>query len=187
MRVLLLLAAIVLILWIFRTYLQSIDGRVQVEAFDGRVYRVRDNSHKQETANALANLNSRFMKVMDAALQGANTEKLRAASRRLKERYHPERLAESLDEPTLTSYTVGKGEEVALCLRSRDALQQLYDDNLMMTVMCHEGAHIMSVSIDHTPEFIDNFGYLLSTARKLGMYSPSSVPVDYCGLHLPKH
>lgn len=188
MRSLLLLAFIVLILWVLRTYLSSLDERVRIEAFDGRSYLVRDLPHKHETANALARLNGKFTRVIDAAYAAAQSDpELRAAMARLRKRYSPDNLSEAIVEPTLTSYTVGKGEEVALCLRSRDGREQLYDDNLMMTVMCHEAAHIASISLDHTPEFMKNFRFLLGVAQQINLYNPSKVPVNYCGLTLNNH
>lgn len=188
MKVLLLVAVILIIGWLIYQYMSNLDDRTHVEAFDGRMYHVRNIPSKKETADSLARLNARFTQVMKQASQMTQSNPdLSAAMRRLQERYDPSRLSEAIVEPSLTSYTVDKGEEVALCMRTRDASEALYDDNLMMTVLCHEGAHIMSISIDHTPEFMGNFRFLLDVASSLGMYQPSNTPVNYCGLQLPRH
>ena len=84
-----------------------------------------------------------------------------------------------------SSYTINKGEMMALCLRHKTDNHPFHDYNTLQFVMIHEMSHIASVSEGHNQEFIDNFRFLLREAKKLGYYEPvnySKSPINYCGI-----
>jgi hypothetical protein len=84
-----------------------------------------------------------------------------------------------------SSYTINKGELMALCLREKKGNHPFHDYNTLQFVMIHEMAHITSVSEGHNQEFINNFKFLLREANTLGYYEPvnySKSPVNYCGI-----
>jgi hypothetical protein len=82
-----------------------------------------------------------------------------------------------------TSYTINKGEEMALCLRSKNG--QLHDPNLIMYVVLHELSHIACPEIDHTELFKKIFKFFITVAVQLGIYQNVNYqldPVEYCGM-----
>ena len=84
-----------------------------------------------------------------------------------------------------SSYTINKGELMALCLRHKTGDHPFHDYNTLQFVMIHELAHIASVSEGHNQEFINNFRFLLREAKSFGNYEPvnySHEPIHYCGI-----
>ena len=84
-----------------------------------------------------------------------------------------------------SSYTINKGELMALCLRHKKGDHPFHEYNTLQFVMIHELAHIASVSEGHNQEFINNFRFLLRQAKSLGFYEPvnySHNPIHYCGI-----
>jgi len=83
-----------------------------------------------------------------------------------------------------TSYTVNKGEEIALCLRSKET-GKLHDLNIILYVTIHELAHVACPEVDHTPLFKKIFIFLLGVAIDLKIYKKDNYhenPQEYCGL-----
>lgn len=95
------------------------------------------------------------------------------------------KIEEAPDEDDSTSYTVNKGDLMALCIREKKSDHPFHDYNTLQFVIIHEMSHIMSVSEGHNEEFIKNFRFLLKEAHKLGYYHPVDYrenPITYCGL-----
>lgn len=157
------------------------DDRVYVEASDGLQYKVRNTNKKQETAEALSRLNAKVTLFIKRLVETADVDH-KPMALRLSKRYDPEALAEGRVDKRFTSYTVNKGEQVVLCLRTRDSKDEIYDDNLIFYVTLHELAHISSVTEDHSPEFHANFRYLLRKASEWDLWKRVDRPFQYCGL-----
>lgn len=172
---------LLIILFINKAHETLMDDRVYVEAFDGRKYKVRNTKKKDETANALAQLNDKVMTLMKK-LEKDGDEGRKPMVARMKNRYNPETFSEGKIDKRFTSYTVNKGEEVVLCLRTRDQKDELYDENLIFYVTLHELGHIASVTEDHNDEFHDNFRYLLKKASEYGMFKKVRERFNYCGM-----
>lgn len=105
---------------------------------------------------------------------------------RLIKRLHNIKLEESPDEPNTSSYTLNKGELIALCVRHKDT-KDIHDYELLQFVVIHELAHVASVSTGHNAEFLKNFKWLLTEASEAGIYNPedySKNPITYCGVHV---
>ena len=84
-----------------------------------------------------------------------------------------------------SSYTINKGDLVALCLRHKTNDHPFHDNNTLLFVIIHEMSHIASVSEGHNSEFITNFKWLLKEAKALGYYDPidyRTSPITYCGV-----
>ena len=95
------------------------------------------------------------------------------------------KIEEAPDGDDSTSYTVNKGDLMALCIREKKSDHPFHDYNTLQFVIIHEMSHIMSVSEGHNEEFIKNFRFLLKEAHKLGYYHPVDYrenPITYCGL-----
>ena len=84
-----------------------------------------------------------------------------------------------------SSYTINKGELVAICLRHKKNDHPFHDYNTLLFVIIHEMSHIASISEGHNSEFITNFKWLLKEANKFGYYEPVNYqksPMTYCGV-----
>ncbi len=93
-------------------------------------------------------------------------------------------LIENPPDGKYTSFTVNKGEEIALCLRSVKS-KQLHDLNLIMYVVIHELAHVACPETDHTPLFKKIFIFLLKVSITIKIYNPDNYqdhPQSYCGI-----
>lgn len=93
-------------------------------------------------------------------------------------------LQENPPDGKYTSYTVNKGDEIALCLRSKKT-GELHDLNLIMYVVLHELAHVACPEVDHTPLFKQIFIFFLKVAIFLKIYQEIDYQIDpheYCGL-----
>ena len=91
----------------------------------------------------------------------------------------------SLDKNN-TSYTINKGEEIVLCLRSKIDKTH-HDINIIKYILIHELAHIICPEIGHTALFYDINKYLLNLAIENDLYKNvnyKSNPVEYCGITL---
>lgn len=85
----------------------------------------------------------------------------------------------------LTSYTLNKGAGMGLCLRQRGADTPVVDLEVIKFVFAHELSHVFTKSYDHTPEFWDNFKWLLShlyNTQLLELIDFKATPKKYCGL-----
>ena len=154
---------------------------------DGRTYKVRDLSDKQNAANLLAKLRLKLSTLCD------NLEKKYPDKAQVKQiarnfRADPDRFLEATPDAQHTSYSVNKGEAIHLCLRQRQTHDEsLVQENVMMFVALHELAHICTKDIGHTPDFWNNFGWLLKEAEAMGLYTYTDFqaqPVSYCGMSI---
>ena len=179
------LCAIVIVLaiaiFVMKVHSFISDDRIYVKASDGKKYKVRNTIKKQETAEALARLNSKVSEFIQRLVNDADIDH-KAMALRLQKRWNPDTVAEGRIDKRYTSYTVNKGEQVVLCLRTRDEKDEMYDDNLIFYVTLHEMGHIASVSEDHSPEFHANFRYLLKKASEWNYWTRVSKPFHYCGM-----
>ena len=87
-----------------------------------------------------------------------------------------------------SAYTINKGEFINICLRHKKDNKPLHSLNTLMFVVIHEMAHVMSVSIGHNAEFMNNFRFLLREADGINInYEPidySEENMTYCGVNV---
>jgi hypothetical protein len=154
-------------------------------SIDGERYYVRNMPDKNEAANRLARTRAKLLKLRDFIAEKypnimfvkqlvANFEAL------------PEQFSESTPEAVHTSYTVDK-QKVFMCLRQRNTQEELVSENVIVFVALHEMSHVGTASIGHTPEFWNNFAWLLKQAEEQKIYTYtdfSAHPVEYCGVHI---
>ncbi len=154
---------------------------------DGKTYRVRDMSDKQEAADLMAKLRLKMAKFY-IHLETKFPDKAQVVL--LKKNFKPEshRFFESTPDEEHTSYSVNKGEAVHMCLRQRGGQSEtLVNENVLMFVALHEMAHMITPTIGHDAQFWNNFGWLLEQAETLGVYTPTNFrehPVAYCGVKI---
>ena len=194
---LLLIPIILLIILMMVTYFNADTTRHYVNSeVDNRLYLVRKGMGSQQSADMLARLNKKmtiFIKKLGddigaeygggsgSSSNGSGSDVI-GVIKRLTKRYNPNGLTEGILDPKYTAYTTNKGESVTFCLRTRDASDSLYDENLLFGVALHELGHIASVTQQHNSEFHKNFAFLIQKAIKYRMFLPITKPVDYCGI-----
>lgn len=178
-------------------------------SIDGKTYKIRDMTVKNISDNVISNLkiddsndvSGKFednsMKVaanylatirtkMDNLVDYMREKELpdKEISERLYKRWKKCILRETSNNETAVAYTLNKGDEMRICIRSPEKFE---DINTSIFVILHELAHLMSVSFDHTPEFKENFYYIVHLASRLGYYDPQDFtkdPVKYCGIEI---
>jgi len=105
-------------------------------------------------------------------------------TRRLLDNLAEIKMEESPFEDDTSSYTVNKGELIALCIRNKED-KDFHDWNTLLFVLIHELAHVASITTGHNQEFVRNFKWLLERANEAGLYQPrdySQNPITYCGV-----
>ena len=177
---------ITLIVIVFSLLIQAektFDNMTYVKSkINGIDYQVRKLDNKDIAADMLAKTHQTLHKVCKV-LENSNPNDERVI--RLKNKFPNTTLAESDGNGTQTSFSINKGEKIVLCLRSKDGNNTLVDENLLLFVALHELSHIMTLSIGHTPEFWDNFKFVLKECQGHGIYKCidfSNKPHSYCGI-----
>jgi hypothetical protein len=153
---------------------------------DDNSYLVRNLPDKLEAANRLAEVRSRVLRLMKHFKQ-SNTDNQIARDILKNFDADPARFSESTPDSSYTSYTLNKGEKIHVCLRQKNATQDLVDVNVLTFVTLHEIGHIGTREIGHTPLFWNNFAWILKQAEELGIYEFQNFaeqPVPYCGISI---
>ena len=148
---------------------------------DNKEYLVQRFPDSKKAADLISNVRIKLDKLTNYCY---NKDKTKAV-KRLKEKFNSDSIVEVGKGSKYTSYSINKGEKIVLCLRSRDGNNKLIDENTLTFVAIHELAHIMTLSVGHTPEFWDNFRFLLKRAIQLKIYKNvdySKNPKKYCGI-----
>jgi hypothetical protein len=156
-------------------------------AVDGERYLVRNLPDKQDSADRLARVRAKLLRLRKYLEQSHMSKPF--VSQMIKNfDCSASRFSESTPDAQYTSYSVNKGEKIHLCLRQREGTNEsLVDENVMVFVGLHEMAHVITSSLGHGPDFWNNFGWLLKQAEKAGIYKYQDFkahPVKYCGLHI---
>lgn len=174
---------ILAIIFIFILYQYHYYSKIEhvVSTIDNRNYEVQIKEDAQEAANLIAQIREKLIIITDHLIKSYPDDD---RSMRLKYNFKPDNIKEGIDNPNYTSYSVNKGEQIILCLRSHNKLMDL---NTMIFVVLHELAHICTLSIGHTTEFWDNFKWILEEAINIGIYKKQNFKlnnVDYCGMKI---
>ena len=173
------LVTIIGIYYIYNYYTNI--GLIKVRSkIDEEEYTVQIKDDSLEAANLIAKIREKLVILMEHLEKSfsLNDERVRL----LKKNFRPDRLKEGVDTPGYTSYSINKGEQIVLCLRSND---KLVDLNTMLFVVLHEFAHLSTESVGHTEEFWDNFKWILEESINIGIYTKQEFKVknvEYCGM-----
>jgi predicted metal-dependent hydrolase len=178
---------IVAVAWFVLYYKQSKYPLSYVKStVDGQQYLVRNLPDKQEAADRLARTRDKLLRLRKYLEQ---THKSTPFVANMLKNFDaaPSRFSESTPDAQYTSYSVNKGEKIYMCLRQRDASEQLVNENVLTFVALHEMAHTGTQSIGHTPEFWNHFAWLIKQAERINIYEYTDFaahPVEYCGVHI---
>jgi predicted metal-dependent hydrolase len=150
-----------------------------VSKIDNRDYEVQIRDDSQEAADLIAQIRQKLELLVKHLIK---TYPNQERTLRMKKNFNPDRIKEGIDDPNYTSYSINKGEQIVLCLRTNNKLMDL---NTMMFVVLHELSHICTESIGHTAEFWTNFKWILEEAINIGVYKKQDFKlnnVEYCGM-----
>lgn len=150
-----------------------------ISKVDNNEYEVQIKEDAQEAADLIAQIRQRLVLIVDHLIKTYPDEE---RTKMMKRNFRPDRIKEGIDDPNYTSYSINKGEQIVLCLRTNN---KLMDINTMMFVVLHELAHICTESIGHTPEFWTNFKWILEESINIGIYKKQDFKlnnVEYCGM-----
>ena len=155
------------------------DVTLVTSTINNKSYYVRKLPDSQEAADLLAKICGKLEKLCDSI----RSKKLQKTEQLL-ERFDCQHISETVPGSQYTSYSVNKGEQLALCLREKDT-NRFIDINTIIFVAIHELSHIMTKEVGHTPQFWKNMKFLLEQAGQISIYTPidySKHPVNYCGM-----
>lgn len=170
-----------IILFAFLLYQYRYYSNIEtiVSTIDNRDYNVQIRDDAQEAANLIAQVRQKLITLVDHMYR---TYPSNPKVIKLKNNFNPDVLKEGIDDPKYTTYTVNKGEEIVLCLRTNG---QLVDINVLTFVCIHELSHIGNETIGHDQPFWDFFRELLLEAINIGVYinyDYKAQNVQYCGM-----
>lgn len=140
---------------------------------------VRKLEDSQEAVDILSKLCQR-LEILTKSLQDNKSPECQ----RLLKRFDCSSLSETVPGSKYTSYSVNKGEQLAICIRNKET-NAFLDMNTITFVALHELAHVMTEEIGHTKTFWKNMKFLLEQGEKVNIYKPvdySKSPVKYCGM-----
>lgn len=161
----------------------SNQGLTKVKSeIDNREYIVQIKEDSVDAANLIAKIREKLEILVEHIVKtyGNGDERVQM----LKKNFKPDRLKEGVTKDGYTSYSVNKGEQIVLCLRTNN---KLMDINTMMFVVLHELAHLATKSIGHTDEFWTNFRWILEESINIGIYTKQDFnkeSVEYCGMSI---
>lgn len=173
------LITVLIIYFIFRK-----NGIYVKSHIDEHYYYVSDLPNKQEIADLLAQLKLNVKTVLKYMKENPNS-KYQEYVKRLDNKINNVSITENTTEEN-TSYSVNKGEELVICVRSRET-NNLHNVNLIMYVVLHEISHIMCPEYGHGALFQTIFKYLLEEAIKANVYKKidfNNSPEEYCGIQI---
>ena len=152
---------------------------------DSDIYLVRDLPDKQQASDLLAEIKINLIKLQTHLTKISPDDK---RVKQLNKNFTDKSiLRETTEKANTTSYSINKGEKIVFCLRSRDVEEVLADINTLIFVAIHEYSHIGTESVGHTPEFWENFKWILEESINIGIYKQvdyKSNPEDYCGMKI---
>ncbi len=172
----------------FYTYLDnmhSFDLKCVVSSVNGNKYCVRERKQVNKAADLLASTASRCQELVDyVAKKYPDNENIQ----KMKEKFNPKNISETLPTSEYTAYSENKGEKLAFCLNTeKNDNDKLIDGDTLLFVAIHELSHIMTKSIGHKTEFWDNFKFLLKEAQEANIHNPVDYkknPKQYCSMKI---
>ena len=164
------------------------NNSIYIEGFNKKEYLVQNIENNNLASNLLAEVDIKIHKLVYYLEDNINQyPKYASYIRRLISGVQHMKLIENSSDYG-TSYTINKGDVVALCLRSRND-NSLHNINTIMYVALHELSHIACPEYGHTVLFKNIFSFLIRIAIKICIYREIIYeinPQEYCGLYLNK-
>lgn len=199
MEVVLIILVLIAIILYANKFINNDIILIQSE-IDEKYYLVRNLSDKQTAANLLSEIKQKIISLVTYLNDKKNDIQSYACNSNnpticknfrhyidlLNNRIKNTEISEGVGSDKYTSYSVNKGEQIVLCLRSLQT-DELHDINLIMYVVIHELSHIACPEYGHTELFKQIFVFLLKISIKIDIYKRIDFlkkPEKYCGLLL---
>ena len=161
----------------FQNYVQNSE-LLLIEGIDGNNYYVRDNKDKNKAAEILYELRNNIKKLISFIEEKSENDKEFSMYKEnimlIKNKIDKVIIKETPKESSYTSYSVNKGEELYLCIRSKNN-NEIHDINDLLYVAIHEIAHIGCPEIGHTNLFFKINLYLLKKAVEFNLYKYDNI------------
>ncbi|AYV85118.1 MAG: putative metallopeptidase WLM domain protein [Satyrvirus sp.] len=152
---------------------------------NNKEYLVQNLDDKKNASYVLSIIHYRIFLLCDYLQKNINNfPEYKSYIERLLKKINKIVLVENAPDNNNTSYTINKGDEIVLCMRSKKTWK-LHDLNILMYVVLHELAHVACPEIDHTELFKKIFIFLLKVSNKIDIYEIINYEIDpheYCGL-----
>lgn len=152
---------------------------------------IKSKEYLKESANTLAEINIRVIKLIDHLKIKYNMDMNKNYFiNKLKDKYRHDILSEAANDNRYTTYTIDK-KDMYVCLRHRDKSEKIYDINLLMYVILHELAHLCNFDrrgnaiIGHGIEFKNIFKLFIIESININIYKYENyfqTPKEYCGM-----
>lgn len=185
MKILFLLCSIILLFIILTIYFIFRKNGLYIKSkLDNNYYFVSDLPNRQEIADLLAQIKINIKILLNYMKEDKNKEYKQYIDR-LDDKINKVIFTENTNN-IYTSYSVNKGEELVICVRSRKS-NKLHNINLIMYVVLHEISHIMCPEYGHGELFQKIFKYVLFKATQIGLYKKIDFiesPKEYCGIQI---
>jgi hypothetical protein len=173
----------------YNYYLQNTDLLI-IKGIDGNNYYVRENFDKDNAAETLYKLRNKLKNLINFIEENSENDKefpiYKENINLIKNKIDSVIIKETPKTSSYTSYSVNKGEELYLCIRSKNT-NEIHDINDLLYVAIHEIAHIGCPEIGHTNLFFKINLYLLNKAVEFNLYKKDNYnekPREYCGIDL---
>jgi hypothetical protein len=160
---------------------------------DNRYYLVRNLYDKQIACNILAYNREKIIKLIEYLKLNKNKYKdFELNIDRLNKKIENLTISENNDNNNDTSYSINKGDELVVCLRSKINWNNFHDLNMIFYVILHELSHIASPEYEeeynnHGPIFKKIFTFLTNIAIENNLYIKidfNKEPREYCGMYI---
>lgn len=182
-----LISAILILIYIFLFI--NRNNIIYVESTSGTKFLVHKDNLKKEKANLLGDVVEKMYILKNHLVMNSDIfSEYKEYIKQLEVNFNQSRtvIYETEPESNLTSYSVNKGEELSICLKSKKT-GELHELNLLMYVVIHEMAHFACPEIGHGNLFKKIFKKFAQEAIKIGIYKKEnfeSNPIEYCGMIL---
>lgn len=180
----LILVCLIVIFYLF-THMNKTDSVYIRSDLNNKEYFVQNIDDKEEAAYILSVIDEKITRLKNYLKQNINSyPHFKPYIKQFCDRSNNMAIYENATNGNYTSYTVNKGDELVLCLRSKRT-GNLHDINLVTYVTLHEMTHIACPEVNHTPLFSEIFKFFLKVATNIGIYQYVNYqlnPVEYCGI-----
>ena len=181
----------IILIFIYIYFFLNKKNLISIESYNGTKYMVYNDNLNKDKANLLASIVKNMCVLKNHLIKNIDTDDLseyKSYIQQLDKNFNENRTSIYETDPNsnLTSYSVNKGEELSVCLKSKTN-GQLHEINLLMYVIIHEMSHFACPEIGHGPLFQKIFKKFLEVSIKLEIYNYedySSKPIEYCGMIL---
>ena len=158
-----------------------------IESHKGKKFLVRNMKDSKKAAETLQEMIDRINYMTDYTIQHTTpNDFIYPYIKTIKNKLPYILFRESTSKNKFTSYSINKGEEIVMCLRSKKT-HQLHNLNEILYVAIHEIAHVGCPELDHTPLFNKINKTLLEYAVKANVYEYKNYdmsPEEYCGIEI---